>query len=286
MNLCCSGNGTAVLLLLLSIFIGVLNDVCVKFLYHIPTFEISCTRYFFATIVLIPFMLCNVKHFKTHYVKFHAMRSIVFCIAISLWQEGLKTTTMSTTTLIGFGGAFSLLVLSYVLLGEHVPVRNFVVSLITFLSIFFVVDLKTISLTSGCFLIMISTFFFSFSDIVNKIATRNDESFITVLFYFNLFSCVVCVAPMCVNFVIPTALEIMYMVAIGIGANILLYTTLLAFSMADAAFLSQFKYSEFIFSSIIGYVICGEMPHKYSWATLLTIIICDVYLYARNKPRI
>lgn len=274
--------GGAVFLLLLAEVLCVLNDAFVKLLPRIPTIEITCGRYFFATLTLLPFIFIDKKTLMTRYLHIHVLRSIVFCSALCLWQVGLKTTIMSSVNLIGSSGPFFLLILSLIFLRERFTFVRFITSLFSFLSVFLIIDFNELSFTSGSAVLLFSNVLFAISDVVNKkFATK--ESQLTMVFYFNLVSFLVCFVPTYVVFVVPNVIELVYMVCLGGGASLMLYLCLKSFALADASFLSPFKYSEFVFSVIFGYLLFNEVPHKYSLVAFGIIITCNIYLYMKER---
>ena len=169
----------AAILTIVSVASGSFLDGISKLLANrFPFQEVIMGRFFFASLTMLP-LLCIKKFrndFKTKRLGIHFFRGALFCIALFLWVAGLQTTMIATTTLIGFTNYLFFIVLAYVFLKENVSMRSWVCSIISFLSLLFVVNIKELSWSSGSVILLISAFLFSLSDIINKKYASNETT--------------------------------------------------------------------------------------------------------------
>ena len=280
-----NNKGKAALLTIISVASGSVWDCLSKFLSkRLPTDEIIAGRFFFACLTMLPLLFVPKYRsgFKTKRIWLHALRGTLFCIALMLWILGLKTTMVATTTLIGFGNYLFFIVLAYLFLKENVSIKSWLATILSFLSLIFVIDFKELSWNSGSVALLASSFFFAFSDIINK-KYASDESEIAMSFYSNLFGFLVVIGPVLSHFVMPNTREIFIFIILGIGANFLLYTILKAYTLADAHFLTPFKFFEFISGLIAGFLFFGEVPPLNNYISLFVILACNVYLLLSEK---
>ncbi|MBQ2349880.1 MAG: DMT family transporter [Cytophagales bacterium] len=272
--------------ILIASFWGSFNDVFTKLLSsRISPIEIACWRSFFSFILILPFVLRDKKCLKTNQIHIHFLRGGLFFCGISLWGLGLKTTYISTAALITFSEPFFLLLLSSLLLREEITYPRLLATLVSFLSVFLIIDIKTLNLASGVVILLLAEVFFALADIINKYGSNN-ENHLTIVFYYSLFAFIISSVCTINNFVMPTCEEFFYMFCLGLSSDLFLALLLNAFSLADASFLSPFKYSEFIFSVMFGFVFFHEVPTINSFFVITIIVACNVLLMLyENKEK-
>lgn len=230
----------AAILTIVSVGSGSILDGISKLLSaRIPSSEITAGRFFFACLTMLP-LLCFKqyrKDFKTKRLPLHFFRGAIFCLGLLLWVIGLKTTMIATTTLIGFTSYLFFIVLAYIFLKENVPLKVWLCTIISFLSLFFVVNFKELSWGSGTVILLFSSLLFAFSDIINKKYASN-ESTIAMTFYSNFFAFLILLFQVCNDFVMPNLSELLLFLCLGFGSNFLIVTILRAYTLADANFIS------------------------------------------------
>ena len=273
----------AVIWILTGMFFGACNDVWVKYLNHIPAFQISCCRFFFSMISLLPLVLIKREYLKVKYPKVHFLRGIVFFSAITLWEIGVKNTMLSVATLVGFSGTFFLLMMSKFILGEKIGIPRLLSTGISFIMILGIVDFKNLSLGSSIIILLFGSFFFAVADVINKKYSLL-ENHITSIFYYNIFAFSISIPLALKSFVMPSFIDLIYMICLGFEANLYSFSLLRAFSLADATFLTPFKYFEFVFSIFLGYVFFNEIPTIYCFVVIFVIVINNsTLLYIEKK---
>ena len=275
----------AVIWFLVGIFLGCCNDVFVRLLGHIPVFEISCLRFLFSFLSLIPFINKN-KFLGSNYKKIHFTRGVLFFFAITFWELGIKNTPLSTATLIGFSGPFSFMILSIIILKEKAYLYQILATTISFLSVFGIIEFNTFSFNSSLIILFISSLFFSFTDILNKKYSTLDDHLTSVIQY-NMYAFLVSVPFSLHNFTMPSSIDLFYMFCLGIESNIYSYSLLKAFSISDATFIAPFRYFEFVFATILGYIFFYEIP-TYRCLTVMLIITtinCALLIHEKHKKK-
>ena len=268
-------------------FFGSLNDVFTKILSaKFDSIEIASARFFFAIICLLPFVFKKPQILKTERIGIHFVRGLIFFMAITLWGRGLKSTYVSLAALISFSGPFFLMFMSRFFLNEKITIYRFFATIISFITILGVIDFKNVTFSIGCVYFLIGEIFFALSDVINK-KHSTTENHITMLFYYSLFALFISIIPTYIVFVQPNFKDILLMFFQGASSNMFLFCLLRAFSLADATFLSPFKYLEFLFSVLFGYFIFKDIPTKYSFFVMLVIVVCNLWLiYCENKKNI
>src|SRR5205823_3590016 len=86
------------------------------------------------------------------------------------------------------------------------------------------------------------------------------DSVFNMLFYSNFFTSLGAFTPTLFLWQMPNANEIVLLILLGISANLILYMILKSFSMIEISALAPYRYLEFIFSTILGFLIFQEIP--------------------------
>jgi S-adenosylmethionine uptake transporter len=271
-----------------SLFISSCNDVITKHMgLKLPVAEVVFFRFFFSTILLLPFMVFRgIKAFKTRVPIIHFLRSVILFLAMSLWTLGLTKANIVLATIISFTIPLFVVILAVLFLHEKVSLSKWAATLLGFVGIILILNLKNIGqLRFSDFGLLLAAICFASLDIINKKYVAK-ESIFSMLFYSSL-GIILLASPQTISYwVRPTFGQILYLIGLGAGANLLLYFILLAFKRVDASTLAPFRYIEVIISSLLAYLFFHEVP---SWATLrgaLLIIPSSLFIiYMDNKKR-
>lgn len=277
----------AVILTIISVASGSVLDGISKLLSERLSFqEVIMGRFFFGFLTMLPLLFFKKfkNDFKTKRLGIHFLRGGLFCAGLFFWVMGLKTTMIATTTLIGFTNYLFVIVLAYLLLKENVSMRAWICSIISFLSLLFVVNLKELSWTSGTIILLFASLFFALADIINKKYASN-ETTIAMTFYSNCFAFLILTVFVFNQFVMPTFREVILFLCLGLGSNFLLVTILQAYKLADAYFLTPFKFFEFMSGLLVGFLFFGEIPDYNNYISLAIILACNGYLLLTEKNK-
>lgn len=268
----------AVIWVLIGYSFSVLNNVIVKYLVNIPTNEITSFRMLFSLLLLLPFTINKKKLLYSKCPKLHFLRGIFFFIGITLWGIGVKGSLLATSSVIGLSEPFFVLIFSILILNEKVGLQRFFAIFLCFLSILSMIDFSEFSINSSSFFLLLGTSFVALYQILNKKCANIDNK-ITSLIYYNFFGFLISCPLLFYNFVVPTFRELTTLIILGLSADLLLFSLLKGYSLAEASFLSPLKYSEFGYSVIFGYIFFNEIPIFKSLIVMLIIILTNTILY-------
>ena len=119
---------------------------------------------------------------------------------------------------------------------------------------------------------------------VRKLGTQGLKGPV-IVFYFSLFSCL-CVIPwMALNFVPMSAGQIGTLLFAGLFAAGGQFSITAAYTYAPARKISIYDYSQIIFSTILGFLIFGEVPDVYSFVGYGLIIAASFFMFLYNQKR-
>ncbi len=249
----------AVVWFILGLIASVANDSITKLLNNsMSASTVSFWRFGFSTIILCPVIFTyGLKSIATAKLPTHVIRGGILALAMSLWAYGIKFVPISTVTLMSFTVPMFTILMASVFLKEKISTGTILATMIGFTGSLFTLSPNGInfSLISGIFII--ASILFATLDIINKSLLNRGEKTMAMLFYSNFFSAIFAFFVPGVELHIEREAIILLFI-LGLGANLILFFIVKAFSLAKASFLAPFRYLELIISAMIGFVFFGE----------------------------
>lgn len=270
---------------ILSLFSSVANDTISKYLsLHLQSFEVIFFRFLFSTITLVPFMLYYGREaFKTSQISIQITRGVLLFVGITLWTYGLAIFPIVTATIISFSIPLFVILLAIPLLNENIIWQRWSVTVIGFVGIAITTKAYSEDFNPKIFIFIVSTLIFAILDILNKkLAIK--ESVINMLFYSALTTTIFSTVPLLFYWHLPSLLELVLLLILGINSNLILFFILKAFTLADATALAPYRYIELIISAIVTYVMFNELPDKSALYGILILIPSTLFIvYSESK---
>ncbi|QTP62978.1 DMT family transporter [Wolbachia endosymbiont of Ceratosolen solmsi] len=270
---------------ILSLFSSVANDTISKYLsLHLQSFEVIFFRFLFSTITLVPFMLYYGREaFKTSQISIQITRVVLLFVGITLWTYGLAIFPIVTATIISFSIPLFVILLAIPLLNENIIWQRWSVTVIGFVGIAITTKAYSEDFNPKIFIFIVSTLIFAILDILNKkLAIK--ESVISMLFYSALTTTIFSTVPLLFYWHLPSLLELVLLLILGINSNLILFFILKAFTLADATALAPYRYIELIISAIVTYVMFNELPDKSALYGILILIPSTLFIvYSESK---
>ncbi len=256
-----------------------LNDVLTKHVGHrLSGAEIAFFRFFFSTLVLLPFMVARGKSaFVTHYPGAQCIRAILLVFAMTAWSYGVSSMPLTLATTISFTTPFFILPLAKFFLKEQVGWQRWAATLFGFAGILISIHPTGAGFNPMALTLVASTLMFASLDVINKKLLTEDEGLLGMLFYSGLGTAILGFVPAVMTWQTPTIQELFFLLLLGAGGSLILFCLLKAFSATEVSALQSFRYTEFVLSAIFGLVIFHEWP---TYSTLLgAAIIVPATLY-------
>ncbi|MEI8295005.1 MAG: DMT family transporter [Alphaproteobacteria bacterium] len=247
------------------IMIGVVslsNDVIMRFLgYRLPVLEVAFFRFLFSMVSLIPFLLWRGRHyFYTKNPKLHVLRAVLGIGALGAWAYSVSLMPLSENTVIMSAEPLFFMPFAVLFLKERVDRARWLATSIGFIGILVIVQPGTMAFRAVALIPVASAVLFALLDIVAKKMVSKEHT-ITMLFYFSLGTTLAGLIPL--PFIVwetPQLGELGLLFLLGIGANLIQVCLFCAFSATEASALMPFRYVEFIFSALLGFLLFHEIP--------------------------
>lgn len=122
---------------------------------------------------------------------------------------------------------------------------------------------------------------------VRKLGKHGERGPVIVAF-FSIFTCAVCLIPMCIEFVPLSAKQLLYLLAAGGCAAIAQFAITAAYKFAPASQISVFDYSQVLFASIWGIMFFDEVPDHISiigYVLILSMAVLRWQLTLRKEKK-
>lgn len=270
--------------ILLSSLFFALMAATVKFLGDMPTAE----KIFFRNLVGIFVAFSLVKKSGSSLFgnnkKLLILRSIFGLLGIAAYFYALANMKLSDAVILNKMSPFFVMVFAALFLKEKITKKQSI-ALVTavFGAILVIRPGFDSNLIPSLIALMSSVFAGVAYTVVRQL--RKTDSAATVVFYFSFFSTIAMIPFMLSgSFVIPTAVQALALLALGLFAAAAQMFMTNAYRHAEAGELSIYTYANIVFSSIFGLVLFQEIPDFFSVVGAVLIISAG-YLNYRAKEK-
>lgn len=272
---------------LLHFVVGLLNDGLMKFLGgSVPPFQIAFLRFAAAAAVLFPVMVARGKEsFRTVSPWMHCVRGTLLALGMGLWCTGLRLMPFASCVVVNNTMPFFTMLFAVAFLGENVGKERWLASIIGFIGILFIFNPTAATFQPQSLVLLLSAMCFAMLDIFNK-KYAVAESTLSMLFYGSVATALVSLPRAWVTWVPVTLPQYGLFLALGAGANLLLFCLLKAFQYVDASATCPYRYTEFVLSAMLGFLFFGERPGARTLLGSCIILPSVVYCaMVETRPR-
>lgn len=237
------------------------NDVLMRFLgERLHVVQIVFFRFLFSTLTVLPLMFkCEKNLFKTTQPKTHALRAVVGALALGLCCLSVNIMPLAENTAIMFCEPLFFLPMAYFLLKEKVDKSRWIATCLGFIGLLVIVQPGMDSFRSEAFVPMAAAMLFAYLCVMAKQMITTEHT-LTLLFYFGLGTTLFAALLLPFFWVVPTLNELIFLVLLGVGANLIQVCLFRAYAATDASALAPFRYTEFLFAGTFGFLFFGQIP--------------------------
>lgn len=274
-----------VLWFILSTLSSSMNDVLSKYIgSHLGSYEITFFRFLFGTLTLIPFIIYyGTDTIKTRRSLIHFARGGFLFIGIAAWTYGLSIAPVTTATVVSFTIPIFVLILGVFFLNENIIWQRWFVTLFVFLGLLITLDTQSSNFNPKALIFVFAAICFAILDIINKKFVEK-ETMISMLFYSAIITAMLSLPFALMNWITPTAEDLILLFILGTSANLILFFLLKAFALVDATALAPYRYFELIISAFVAYLVFKETPTSSTIIGSLLIIPSTFFIiYSENK---
>ncbi|MFZ4077451.1 MAG: DMT family transporter, partial [Legionellaceae bacterium] len=212
------------------------NDVLMKFLgERLHVVQIIFFRFLFSALTVLPLMLRHEKNlFKTAQPKTHALRAIVGALALGLCCLSVNIMPLAENTAIMFCEPLFFLPMAYFLLKEKVDKDRWIATLLGFIGLLVIIQPGLDSFRCEAFVPMGAAMLFAYLCVMAKRMISTEHT-LTLLFYFGVGTTIFAGLFLPFFWITPTLNELVFLVFLGIGANLIQVCLFRAYAATDAS---------------------------------------------------
>ncbi|AFC69279.1 hypothetical protein A3305_03335 [Rickettsia amblyommatis] len=269
---------------LLSLVSSSANDVMSKYLgTRLHSFEVAFFRFFFSSIVLLPFVVyCGKNTLKTSRPFVHILRGLLLFFGMTSWTYGLTIAPVTTATVVSFSIPLFTLILAVFFLNENIIWPRWVVTVVGFIGLVVTLKPHAEDFNPEILYFVLAAISFAMLDIINKKFVIK-ESMISLLFYSAIVTAIVSLPVASQYWLTPNSFELALLFVLGSSGSLILFFLLKAFSMVDATATAPYRYLELVISAIAAYFIFNEFPDKSTLHGAVIIIPTTLFIIYSEK---
>ena len=256
-------------------FIGTINDVIARFLGdRLNAVEIAFFRFLFSVLVIIyPMLKSKINLFKSDKHKYHILRGILGAVALGLCCYSVNIMPLAENTTILFSEALFMLPLAAIFLKEKVSVAAIIATIIGFLGLIIMFKPSADNLNIKALVPTLAALLFAIMNIIIKKMIDAKENSWTMLFYFGLYTTIISGLVVPFYWTTPNLRELVLILFLGIGANLIQLFIFLAYRATTASNISPVRYTELPFAILFGFVFFNQIPTSMTLLGAFLIIL-------------
>jgi drug/metabolite transporter (DMT)-like permease len=279
---------TGIALMCAAVTCFALLDATAKFLnLHMNTLEVVWARYTGAFV--FPFMLSNPwtrpELLITRRLGMQIGRSVLLLASTLCNFVALRYLQLDQVLALSFSTPFFVAALSGPILGEWVRWRRWTAIGVGFLGVLVVIRPGTGNIHPAAALSLSAALCYALYAIATRILARTDSNQ-TTLFYSNVVGALALIPVLPFVWTTPhDPLIIGLMFVAGALGAFGHYLLIAAHRLAPAAVLSPFIYTEIVLVIILGFVVFGDLPNRWTLTGASIVIASGLYMLHRERVR-
>ena len=260
--------------------------LCIKMSGELPTMQKAFFRNFISMIVAFGFVLYNRVPMFGHRQnqKLLIARSVFGVIGVILFFYSLDHLVLSDAEMLNKLSPFFTIILCSIFLNERIRKFQMISIIIAFIGTLFIIK-PELSLEVVPSLIALLGAISAASAYTILRVLGPLEKFYTVVFYFSMFSTIVLLPFVIVNFHPMSTKQLVLLITAGLMASIGQFGITLAYQFAEAKQISIFFYSTVLFSALFSIIIFKTIPDAYSIVGYIIVFSASFYMFMKQRPR-
>ena len=294
------------MLLEAEIFVFACQDAVVKLLSEAyPVWEVVLIRSVLSCALLVALIVFadGWGEIKTRHLAGNVLRASLMFISHLFYFTSIASLPLATAVAINFSAPLFVTALSVVLLGERVGLHRWGAVVAGFLGVLIMVRPFAGSVEPGAILAVCGAFTYSLVIIATRRLTAYESGQRVALysmFFFGIYAAlggfVVALLDLPVgehpasqyllrDWSMPNVPAATLLVMIGVIAAFGNLLFVLAYQRAPASLLAPFEYSALILSGVIGYLVWGDVPDRWTVLGAVVVVLSGVYIAHREVWR-
>ncbi len=277
-----------IVFIILSAFCFALMNVFVRLAGDVPTIQKSFFRNLIA--MIFAFIILRKNHiplgWKKGNLKFHIIRATCGTLGILCNFYAVDKLPISDASMLNKMSPFFAIIFSLIFLSEKVTLFQSGIVVTAFVGSLFIIKPSFTSLEFLPALIgLLGGMGAGAAYTTVRHLGQKGEKGPFIVFFFSTFSCVVTLPYLIFNFQPMSAKQLLFLLFAGLAASGGQFAITAAYRHSPAKEISVYDYSQIVFSAILGLIIFGQIPDKYSFLGYFIIISSAVIMFIHNKKK-
>ena len=277
-----------IVFIILSAFCFALMNVFVRLAGDVPTIQKSFFRNLIA--MIFAFIILRKNHiplgWKKGNLKFHIIRATCGTLGILCNFYAVDKLPISDASMLNKMSPFFAIIFSLIFLNEKVTLFQSGIVVTAFVGSLFIIKPSFTSLEFLPALIgLLGGMGAGAAYTTVRHLGQKGEKGPFIVFFFSTFSCVVTLPYLIFNFQPMSAKQLVFLLFAGLAASGGQFAITAAYRHSPAKEISVYDYSQIVFSAVLGLIIFGQIPDKYSFLGYFIIISSAVIMFIHNKKK-
>ena len=274
--------------IVLSAFFFALMSMFIRLSGDIPSFQKAFFRNFVALIMAFAIMIKNHEKIKIkkENLKYLSMRAICGTVGIICNFYAVDHLNLADASMLNKMSPFFAIIFSFFLLKEKIsPVQAIIVAG-AFIGSLFIVKPSAQILSSPASLIgLIGGMGAGTAYTFVRILGQRGENKSFIVLFFSAFSCLVFLPFLIFSYQEMSFKQFAFLILAGASACGGQFSVTSAYCYAPAREISVYDYSQLIFSTILGFIVFGQIPDLSSIIGYIIIILMAVLMFFYNNKK-
>jgi drug/metabolite transporter (DMT)-like permease len=264
-----------------------INDALIKWLsdsYH-PTQIVFCRSLFVFFIPLgMAFQKQPWKSLKSNKKRYHVLRAVITTLSMFFYIYSFSHLPLADAYALAYVSPFFMALFSSPLLGEKVTPHAWIAIVIGFCGVLIIARPGSSVFSFGGLAAFIAGMLYALSLVMSrKLSQTESDTAITLWFMGTCF--VISGLMMPFYWQMPLFEEWALFISLGVAGGTAVMAITRAFSLAPAFIVGPLDYLSFVFGTLIGYVIWGDIPDIFVVTGVFLLIFGGLYLVYQEARR-
>lgn len=262
-----------------------MDSVAKVLLVSYPVAQVVWARFAFHVLLLTLYLNRRLPAvLRTGRLRLQLLRSILLLSTTILFFTGLQYNQLVTASAIMLVGPLVVTALSMPLLKEHVGRRRWAGVVIGFTGALVIIRPGTDMVELAALLPLGAAVTYALYQIATRVLTHTEQG-MTTLFYTALLGAVVTSLAVPFFWTAPDLEGWLLMAGLGLLGGIGHFCMIRSLSLAPAATVVPFTYSNLIWATLFGFTLFGDLPDLWTVAGALIIAGSGLYIFHREQRR-
>jgi drug/metabolite transporter (DMT)-like permease len=217
-------------------------------------------------------------------VKPMLLRSGFILSAWLCYYTASRDLQLAEMTTIYFAAPVMVTVMGVIVLSEKVPFARWAAVLVGFAGVFIACDPQELGISMPVALVLASAFLWGLSIVLLRKMALQERTIIQVVLN-NLFFLVISLLVMLPFWQIPSAGQLVLLVATGIFGGFAQFTLFEGMKRAPVSVIAPFEYTSLVWSFALGYLIWGDLPRREVFIGAALILSAGFIVIAHERFR-